>query len=65
MERPRPLTRIGLTLLGVVVLAGGIALGRSLPEPDGVPGGRTAGQTSSTSPCPTPAATEQPVCDAG
>jgi hypothetical protein len=65
MERPRRRTRIGLALLGVLVIAGGIALGRALPAPDG-PSGRTTGQTSSTSPCPTPAgATQQSPCDAG
>jgi hypothetical protein len=65
MERPRRRTRIGLSLLGVLVIAGGIALGRVLPAPDG-PSGRTTGQTSSTSPCPTTAgAIEQPVCDTG
>ena len=45
-------TGAGLALLGVAVLAGGIALGRSLPGPDGGPVGRTAGQTASTPSCP-------------
>jgi len=55
--------RVGLALLGVAVIGGGIALGRALPAPDGGPSGRTAGQTSSTSSCPTPAG--EPACDGG
>jgi hypothetical protein len=63
MERRH--TGVGVALLCVAVIAGGVALGRALPAPDG-PSGRTTGQTSSTSPCPTPAAAaEQSVCDAG
>jgi hypothetical protein len=57
------LRRIGLALLGVAVIAGGVVLGRALPAPDGAAGGRTAGQTSSTSSCPTPAA--DPDCEDG
>ena len=57
------LRRVGLALLAVAVIGGGVALGRTLPAPDGAPGGRTAGQTSSTLSCPTPDG--DPVCDDG